>query len=62
VDDTTTGMMDGNVTKEPVPIKKKELTREEEETLKRMEDIFQFFLELQQVRGGDLAPENAFGI
>jgi hypothetical protein len=57
VDDTTTGMTDDNVTKDPVPIEEKELTSDEEAMVKRKEDIIQFFLDLLQVTGGDLAPD-----
>jgi hypothetical protein len=55
VDDTTTGMTYDDVTKYPVPIDEKELTRDEEAMVKRMEYIIQFFLDLLQVTGGDLA-------
>jgi hypothetical protein len=57
VDDTTTGTTDDNVTKDPVPIEDKELTSDEESMVKRMEDIIQFFLDLLQATGVDLAPE-----
>jgi hypothetical protein len=57
VDDTTTGTTDDDVTKDPVPIDENELTSDEEAMVKRMEDIIQFFLDLLQVTGGDLAPE-----
>ena len=57
VEDTTTGTTDDDVTKEPVSIEEKELTTDEEDMVKRMEDIIQFFLDLLQVTGGDLAPE-----
>jgi hypothetical protein len=53
--------MDDDVTKELVPIEKKEPMSDEEAMVKRMEDIVQFFLDLPQVTGGDLAPENACG-
>jgi hypothetical protein len=62
VDDTTTGTTDEDVTKEPVSNEKNELMNEEEAMVKRMEDIIQFFLDLLQVMGGGLAPENVFGI
>jgi hypothetical protein len=52
-----TGKTDDDVTKDPVPIEEKELTSDEEEMVKRMEDIIPFFLDLLQVRVGDLAPE-----
>jgi hypothetical protein len=56
VDDTRSGTTDDDVTKDPVPINEKELTSYEEAMVKRMEDIIQFFLDLLQVTGGDLAP------
>jgi hypothetical protein len=56
VDDTTTGTTYDDVTKDPVPIDEKEMTSDEESMVKRMEDIIQFFLDLIQVTGGDLAP------
>jgi hypothetical protein len=52
-----TGTTDDDVTKDPVPIKEKELTSDEEEMVKRMEDIIPFFLDLLQVTGGYLAPK-----
>jgi hypothetical protein len=57
VDDTITGTTDDDVTKEPVPLEEKELTSDEEAMVKRMEDIIQFFLDLLQATGGNLAPE-----
>jgi hypothetical protein len=57
VDDTKIGTTDEDVTKGPVPINEKELTSDEEAMVKRMENIIQFFLDLLQVTGGDLAPE-----
>jgi hypothetical protein len=57
VDDTTTGTTDDDVTKDPVPIDENKLASDEEAMVKRMEDIIQFFLDLLQVTGGDLAPE-----
>jgi hypothetical protein len=62
LDDTKTGTADDNVTKDPVPIDEKELTSDEEAMVKGMEDIIQFFLDLLQITGGDLASENASGI
>jgi hypothetical protein len=43
--------------RDPFLIEEKELTSYKEEMVKRMEDIIQFFLDLLQVTGGDLAPE-----
>jgi hypothetical protein len=57
MDDTTIDMTDDDVMKDPVPIEEKEMTSDEEAMVKRMEDIIQFFLDLLQVTGGDLAPE-----
>jgi hypothetical protein len=57
VDDTATGTTDDNVMTDPVPIEDKELPSDEEEMVKRMEDIIQFFLDLLQVTGGYLASE-----
>jgi hypothetical protein len=57
VDDKTTGMTDDDVTKDPFPIEEKERTSDEKAMVKRMEDIIQFFLDLLQVIGGDLAPK-----
>jgi hypothetical protein len=57
VDNTTTGTTDDDVTKYPVSIDEKERTSDEEAMVRRMEDIIQFFLDLLQVTGGDLAPE-----
>jgi hypothetical protein len=62
VDDTTTGTTDDDVTKDPVSIDEKELTSDEEAMVERMKDIIQFFHDLLQVTGGDLAPENVSGI
>jgi hypothetical protein len=57
MDNTTTGTTDDDVTKDPFPIDEKELTSDEEAMVKRMEDTIQFFLDLLQVTGEDLAPE-----
>jgi hypothetical protein len=57
VDDTTTGATDDNHNLEPIPSSVRGLTQEEERLFARMEDIIQFFLDLLQVTGGDLAPE-----
>jgi hypothetical protein len=57
MDDTRTGTKDDDVMRDPFPIEEKELTSYREEMVKRMEDIIQFFLDLLQVTGGDLAPE-----
>jgi hypothetical protein len=57
VDNTKNDMKYYDVTKDSVSIDEKELTSDEEAMVKRMEDIIQFFLDLLQVTGGDLAPE-----
>jgi hypothetical protein len=57
VDDTTTGATDDNHNLEQIPSSVGGLTQEEESLVARMEDIIQFFLDLLQVTGGDLAPE-----
>jgi hypothetical protein len=44
MEDTKTGTANEDVSKDPVPIKEKELTSEEEAMVKRMEDIIQFYL------------------
>jgi hypothetical protein len=58
VDDRTTGTTDNNNNIEPIPSSVTELTQEEDGLVTRMEEIIQFFLDLLQVTGGDLAPEN----
>jgi hypothetical protein len=57
VDDTTCGVTDDNVDMEPVPASVTNLTDGEEALVGRMEEIIQFFLDLLQVTGGDLAAE-----
>jgi hypothetical protein len=57
VDDTTTGVKNDYTTIEPVDIEVTELTLSEEELIGKMQMIIQFFLDLLQVTGGDLAPE-----
>jgi hypothetical protein len=57
VDDTTTCATYDNHNPEPIPSSVCGLTQEEEILVARMEDIIQFFLDLLQVTGGDLAPE-----
>jgi hypothetical protein len=56
VDDTTTGATDDNHNLEQIPSSVRGLTQEKESLVARMEDIIQFFLDLLQVTGGDLAP------
>jgi hypothetical protein len=57
VDDTATGATDDNNNLKPIPSSVHGFTQEEENLVARMEDIIQFFLNLLQVTGGDLAPE-----
>jgi hypothetical protein len=57
VDDMTCGVTDDNVDMEPVPSSVTNLIDGEGEMVGRMEEIIQFFLELLQVTGGDLAPK-----
>jgi hypothetical protein len=57
VDDTTTGATDDDHNLEPIPSTVRGLTQEEDSLVAHMEVIIQFFLDLLQVTGGDLAPE-----
>jgi hypothetical protein len=57
VDDTTTGVTNDDTTMDPVPVEVKELKQSEEDLSGQMQTIIQFFLDLLQVTGGDLAPE-----
>jgi hypothetical protein len=57
VDDTTTGATDDNHNLDPIPSTTRGLTQEEDILVARMEVIIQFFLDLLQATGGDLAPE-----
>jgi hypothetical protein len=58
VDDTTTCATDDNHNHnlEPIPSTVCGLTQEEDSLVAQMEVIIQFFLDLLQVTGGDLAP------
>jgi hypothetical protein len=56
VDDTTTVPTNDNTTMEPVPVEEEALAGSEEELIAKMQDIIQFFLDVLQVTGGDLAP------
>jgi hypothetical protein len=58
VGDTIKGATDDNHNLDPIPSSVRGLTQEEESLVTRMEDIIQFFLDLLQVTGGDLTPEN----
>jgi hypothetical protein len=55
VDDTTCGVTD--ITADPVSSAALELVEREEALIEQIEDIMQYFLDLLQVTGGDLAPE-----
>jgi hypothetical protein len=55
VDDTTTVTTNDDTTMEPVPVEEESLTWSEE-LIAKMQDIIQFFLDVLQVTGGDLAP------
>jgi hypothetical protein len=57
VDDTTTCATDDNSNIEPILSTVRGITQEEDTLVARMEDIIQFFFDLLQVTGGDLAPE-----
>jgi hypothetical protein len=57
MDDTTMGATADDCNADPADNDVKELTDEEEKLVGRIEDIIQFFLDLLQVTGGDLAPE-----
>jgi hypothetical protein len=57
VDDTTTGATDDNHNIDPIPSTVRGLTQEEDSLVAQMEVIIQFFLDLLQATGGDLATE-----
>jgi hypothetical protein len=57
VDDTTTGVTNDDTTIEPVGSDGTALTLREEELIGNMQTITQFFLDVLQVTGGDMAPE-----
>jgi hypothetical protein len=54
---TTCGVIDDDTTAEPVSSYVQELVEREEYLIESMEDIMQYFLDLLQVIGGNLAPE-----
>jgi hypothetical protein len=56
VDETRTGTTNDDTTMEPVPVEEDVLAWSEEELIAKMQDIIQFFLDVMQVTGGDLAP------
>jgi hypothetical protein len=57
VDDIATGVMSDDTTIEPVDADVTALTISEEELIGKIQTIIQFFLDLLQVTGGDLAPQ-----
>jgi hypothetical protein len=57
VDDTTTRTTNDDSELEPVSHVISDLTSSQEIIIAKMEEIIQFFLDLLQVTGGDLAPE-----
>jgi hypothetical protein len=57
VDDTTTGVISYNTARDPVPTEVTDLTADEDEPIDQIQVVSQFFLDLLQVTGGDLAPE-----
>jgi hypothetical protein len=57
VEDTTMGVTFDDKNRDPVPIEEKELTAEKEDLIEQMQVVIQFFLDLLQVIGGDIAPE-----
>jgi hypothetical protein len=57
VDDKTAGSTNDNPELELVPTERAEMTTSKETLVTKMEEILQFFLDLLQVTGGDLAPE-----
>jgi hypothetical protein len=61
VDDTTTGVTNDDTTMETVDVESTELTLSEEDLIGKMQTIIQFFFDLLQVTGGDLAPEKCYG-
>jgi hypothetical protein len=58
IEDTTAGVANYATAMAPVSAEVKELTQSEEDLIGQMKIIIQFFLDLLQVTGGDLAPEN----
>jgi hypothetical protein len=57
VDDNTTGVTNDDTTIEPVDAEVAALTLSEEELIGKMQTTIQFFLDLLQVTGGDMALE-----
>jgi hypothetical protein len=57
VNDTTTGVISDDTARGPVSIDLTDLTADVAELINQMQVVIQFFLDLLQVTGGDLAPE-----
>jgi hypothetical protein len=57
VDDTTTGTTNDDSELDPVSHVISDLTSSEEPLIAKMEELIQFFLDLLQIAGGDLAPK-----
>jgi hypothetical protein len=57
VEDTKTGTTNDDSKLDPVSHVISDLTSSEETLIAKMEEVIQFFLDLLQVTGGDLAPE-----
>jgi hypothetical protein len=57
MDETTTGATYNNHNLDPIPASIRGLIQEEESLVARMEVIIQFFLDILQVTGDDLAPK-----
>jgi hypothetical protein len=57
VDDTTIGVKSDDTNRGSVSIEETELTADEEELVEQIQVAIQFFPDLLQAKGGDLAPE-----
>jgi hypothetical protein len=57
VNDTTTGVKSDDTAREPVSLEETDIMADEAELIDQMQVAIQFFLDLFQVTGGDLAPE-----
>jgi hypothetical protein len=57
VDDTTAGVTSDDTARDPVLIDVTDLTADEAELINQIQVVIQFFLDLLQVTGGDLAPK-----
>jgi hypothetical protein len=55
---TTAGVTNDDTTMDPLPVEVLDFTQSEEELIEKMQNIIQFFLDLLEVTGGDLAQEN----